>query len=71
MKSSKKNVSSKAAEELAAIFDSHFAKLAPKERVKREAALDKVVTSIGSRAKPSVHAAPRVSQDRSLRPQER
>jgi hypothetical protein len=45
VKSSKEDVS-KAAEELAAIFESHFAKLAPEERLRREAALDKVVTCV-------------------------
>ncbi len=52
VKDSKKG-SSKAAEEIVGVFEAHFAKLPPRERVKRERAFDKVLANVGSRAKSS------------------
>jgi hypothetical protein len=48
-----------AAEQLAAIFEGHSAKLQPEEREIKTRAFDRAVAKIDSRAKLAVPAAPR------------
>ena len=59
MKSSKTNAH-KAAQEMADVFEAHFASLSPDERAKRERAVSEMVASIGSRAKSSAPVGPLV-----------
>jgi len=46
------------AEQLAAVFEKHFASLPDEERIARERAFDKTVAKIGSRAKSSKRSTP-------------
>jgi len=62
----KKKQVSKAARELAAIFEAHFATLPPAERKKRERDFKIYVANIGSHARPATRAAQRASRGQSL-----
>jgi hypothetical protein len=61
--------SSKAAADLAAVFEEHFVKLPPMERTARKAAFDRAVSKIGFRAKSATPSAPPVSRRVSRQPE--
>jgi hypothetical protein len=62
----KKKQVNKAAKELAAIFQAHFADLPVAERKKRERDFKSYVASIGSHARPATRAARPANRDQSL-----
>lgn len=60
----------KAAEQITAILDDHFASLPPAQRAAKTRAFEKVVAKVGgSRAKSAESSGPRESQRRSQRPE--